>query len=70
MATPELTELDGSEIFDNWDQLMGENAPIKDSDSGLEGLMEGLESDEKGQDYWVDLFQNENFGGIIKIMTG
>ncbi len=64
MAVPDLTELDGNEIFDNWDQLMGQSVPEKTSDSDLENLMEGLESDEKGQDYWVDLFQNENFGGM------
>lgn len=64
MATHELTELDGAEIFDNWDQLMGEGAPTKESDSDLEELMTGLQSDEKDQDYWVDLFQNENFGGM------
>ena len=64
MATPDLTQLDGSEIFDNWDQLMGENTSSKTSDSELDSLMAGLESEEKGQDYWVDLFQNENFGGM------
>ena len=34
MATPELTELEGSEIFDNWDQLVGENTSTKEPDSG------------------------------------
>ena len=60
-----LTELDGNEIYDNWDQLMDNSAPKTQTDSiGLDGLMEGLDSDIKNQDYWVDLFQQENFAGM------
>ena len=43
-----LTELDGNEIYDNWDQLMDNSAPKTQTDSiGLDGLMEGLDSDIK-----------------------
>ena len=64
MATPDLTELDGSEVFDNWDQLMGNSLPTKEADTTLDGLMGDLQANEKGQDYWVDLFQQENFAGM------
>ncbi len=58
-----LTELNGSEIFENWDQLVGEKSvsPKETLDSGL---LDSLMSEEKGQDYWVNLFQTENFAGM------
>ncbi|MBR6231598.1 MAG: hypothetical protein IKQ99_00685 [Alphaproteobacteria bacterium] len=57
-------ELDGKDVFDNWDQLLqasdaGKEIPAGDLD--LSGLM-GKE--EKGPDYWENLFQESNFGGM------
>ena len=64
-----MTELDGSELYENWDQLMNNSSPSGDMDTNsLDGLMEGLDSDAKDQDYWVDLFQNENFANM-ELMT-
>lgn len=64
-TTDNITELDAGEIYDNWDQLVSPSSPVEQTDSGgLENLMEGLDSHIKSQDYWVDLFQQENFAGM------
>ena len=57
-------ELDGAEIFQNWDQL------IQDPQNTATSSKEELDFDalmgnpEKGQDYWENLFQESNFGGM------
>ena len=60
----ELTELDGKELFDNWDQLTqspSSNTSISPEEVDLSGLMG---NSEKGPDYWENLFQESNFGGM------
>ncbi len=61
---PTNDELDGTDIFDNWDQLVGQPASQLQKSELDDGLMDALMSDEKGQDYWVNLFQSENFAGM------
>ncbi len=57
-------ELDGAEIFQNWDQL------IQDPQNSSVSPKEELDFDalmgspEKGPDYWENLFQESNFGGM------
>ena len=44
---------------------MNNSAQGEENDyTNLDTLMGGLDSDIKNQDYWVDLFQNENFAGM------
>lgn len=62
--TDNLTELDGSELFDNWDQLVGQESSGSQKSELDNGLMDDLISEEKGQDYWLNLFQSENFVGM------
>ena len=57
-------ELDGAEIFENWDQLIqspGAATPASTEELDLSGLI-GLS--EKGEAYWEKLFQESNFGGM------
>ena len=57
-------ELDGAEIFENWDQLTqssSESSSDAVGDLDLSGLMGEAE---KGPDYWENLFQESNFGGM------
>ena len=57
-------ELDGTEIFQNWDQLI--QAPQTSSASSKEELDFDtlMGNSEKGQDYWENLFQESNFAGM------
>ena len=57
-------ELDGKDVFDNWDQLLQASDAAKElpvGDLDLSGLMG---KDENGMDYWENLFQESNFGGM------
>ena len=57
-------ELDGAEIFQNWDQLIQD--PQNSTTSSKEELdFCGLvETSDKGADYWENLFQESNFAGM------
>ena len=57
-------ELDGAEIFENWDQLI--QSPEGTAVSPMEELdMSGLiGQEEKGEAYWENLFRECNFGGM------
>lgn len=60
----DLPELNGDEVFENWDQLVAQPNPQTQKSELEDGLMDDLMSEEKGQDYWVNLFQNENFSNM------
>ena len=57
-------ELDGADIFENWDQLT--RSPAEGPSSLTESLnfSELMGSPEKGVDYWENLFQESNFAGM------
>ena len=57
-------ELDGAEIFQNWDQLIqpAQNEPPSSKEELDFDTLMG--STEKGPDYWENLFQESNFGGM------
>ena len=55
-------ELDGAEIFENWDQLI--QSPAGATSTQTEELdMSGLMG-KRGEAYWENLFQESNFGGM------
>ena len=59
-------ELDGSVIFENWDQLIqspqgNSSVPVQAEEMDFSELMG---SSEKGLDYWENLFQESNFSGM------
>lgn len=57
-------ELDGAEIFQNWDQLIQDpqnSSALSKEELDFDALMG---APEKGQDYWENLFQESNFGGM------
>lgn len=57
-------ELDGAEIFDNWEQLV--QSPASETSTSKEELDFSalMGESEKGVDYWENLFQESNFGGM------
>ena len=61
-------ELEGADIFDNWDQLI--QSPEATPSSSLENLdISGLIGQEKkGEEYWEKIFQESNLGGM-KLMS-
>ena len=67
-ATLDMTELDGADIYPNWDSLVqgtGDKASgkISTEDENLDISLDML-LDEKGTDYWQDLFNQMNFPGM------
>ena len=57
-------ELDGSKIFDNWEQLVQapeSDARISPEELDFSALVGGQEKD---LEYWENLFQESNFGGM------
>ena len=67
-ATPEMTELDGADIYPNWDSLVqgtGDKTPNKpvENEGELDISLDML-LDEKSTDYWQDLFNQMNFPGM------
>ena len=59
--------LDGAEIFDNWEQLIQTPDPAASTvldDLDISGL---VGQPEKSADYWENLFQESNFGGMTLI---
>ena len=64
--TDTLDELDGAEIFQNWDQLIQDPQSSSTSDATKEELdFDALVGKaDKGEDYWENLFQGSNFGGM------
>lgn len=57
-------ELDGADIFDNWDQLIqSPNASEPPLSPELE-IGDLIEGQKKEADYWEHLFQTSNFGGM------
>jgi len=57
-------ELDGAEIFDNWEQLVRSpesEARISPEELDFTALVGGQEKD---LEYWENLFQESNFGGM------
>ena len=61
-----LDELDGAEIFQNWDQLIQDPQSSSVPNTIKEELDFGslMSGDEKGPDYWENLFQESNFAGM------
>lgn len=65
-ATSEMTELDGLDIYPNWDKLVQstgdqkETVDLETQSSELDISLDML-LDEKGTDYWQDLFNQMNF---------
>lgn len=57
-------ELNGKDVFDNWEQLVQASDAGK-GPSGEELDLSGLMGkDENGADYWENLFQESNFAGM------
>ena len=59
-------ELDGQELFENWDQLIqsSDSVPSASEKKGELDFSDLMGSSEKGQDYWENLFQESNFAGM------
>lgn len=58
-------ELDGAEIFDNWEQLVQSSAHEGSATQQEELDFSALEvGTEKGLEYWENLFQESNFAGM------
>ena len=58
-------ELDGAEIFKNWDQLIQDPQPSGGAaDKDNLDFSELMGKSEKGADYWENLFQESNFAGM------
>ncbi|MGN0919586.1 MAG: hypothetical protein ACI4OR_02355 [Alphaproteobacteria bacterium] len=57
-------ELEGADIFENWDQLVQSPAATQSAPSEELDLSDLMGGGEKGVDYWEKLFQESNFGGM------
>ena len=57
-------ELDGKDVFDNWEQLVQTSDATKELPIGELDLSGLMGKEENGLDYWENLFQESNFGGM------
>ena len=57
-------ELEGTDVFDNWDQLIQDPQDSSNSVKEELNLDSLMGTSEKGQDYWENLFQESNFAGM------
>ena len=58
-------ELDGKEFFENWDQLTQSPKDVHNHSSQTDmDLSDLMVEEEKGADYWENLFQESNFAGM------
>ena len=55
----ENIELDGAEVFSDWSQLMGENAPSKKEGESFDFSLDNLQTD-NGDAHWLEIFQTTN----------
>ena len=68
-VTSDMVELDGADIYPNWENIIqGPNsAQVNTSESQTEGGLDfsvDMLLDEKGVDYWQELFNSMNFPGM------
>ena len=57
-------ELEGAEIFENWDQLLQSSNQGDATSKDELDFSDLMGSSEKGPDYWENLFQESNFAGM------
>ena len=57
-------ELDGAEIFENWDQLLQSSNQSKSDTKEELDFSDLMGTSETGSDYWENLFQESNFAGM------